>query len=241
MRLGIMQPYFFPYLEHFRLMASCDRWVVFDTVEYRRKTWMNRNRILNRDKGWAYITAPVVKAPHTTQVSDVALANHIPWRSRLMDQVRVYERRAPHFDETVSLINSVVAADHEQLVGLNVAALNAVSGSLDVATEIVRLTDLDLELPANCGPGEWALFIAKEMGATEYRNPAGGRDLFDPSQFAAHDIHLSFHQPLNARYPTPGFEFVPDLSIIDVLMWVDGPQLRSWMQPGAPNSGPMDQ
>ena len=59
MILGLMQPYFLPYLEHFRLLAACDRWVVFDTVGYRRKTRMNRNRIINRSTGWCYISVPV--------------------------------------------------------------------------------------------------------------------------------------------------------------------------------------
>ena len=61
MRLGIMQPYFLPYLEHFRLIAACDRWIVFDTVKYSRHSWMNRNRIINREKGWVYLGVPVSK------------------------------------------------------------------------------------------------------------------------------------------------------------------------------------
>ena len=34
MRLGIMQPYFFPYLGHFSLIAAVDEWIVFDVTQY---------------------------------------------------------------------------------------------------------------------------------------------------------------------------------------------------------------
>jgi len=55
MRLGIMQPYFFPYLGHFSLISSVDKWIVFDVTQYTPKTWMNRNRILHPKTGWQYV------------------------------------------------------------------------------------------------------------------------------------------------------------------------------------------
>ena len=47
MRLGIMQPYFFPYLGHFALIANVDAWIVFDVTQYTPRTWINRNRVLH--------------------------------------------------------------------------------------------------------------------------------------------------------------------------------------------------
>ncbi len=54
-----MQPYFFPYLGHFALIAHTDAWVVFDISQYTPKTWMNRNRVLHPTDGWTYVTAPL--------------------------------------------------------------------------------------------------------------------------------------------------------------------------------------
>lgn len=51
MRLAIMQPYFFPYLGHFSLIAASDAWIVFDVRQYTPRTWMNRNRILHPTGG----------------------------------------------------------------------------------------------------------------------------------------------------------------------------------------------
>ncbi|RML56821.1 WbqC-like protein [Pseudomonas syringae pv. pisi] len=57
--LGIMQPYFFPYIGYFQLIAAVQRGLVFDIVKYKRKSWMNRNRVLGSKGDWQYINVPV--------------------------------------------------------------------------------------------------------------------------------------------------------------------------------------
>src|SRR5690606_41900370 len=73
-RLGIMQPYFFPYLGYFSLIAATDRWIVFDPVQYIRKGWMNRNRVLKQGGGVKYVG--ITMAPHSreTLIRDMRLA-----------------------------------------------------------------------------------------------------------------------------------------------------------------------
>jgi hypothetical protein len=207
MRLGVMQPYFFPYLEQFRLIAACDM-------------WMSRNRILNRDKGWSYLSVPVLHE-RGGMVAKTRLAGHLDWRGSLRKRLRVYEAHAPHYEETRRLVDEIVAADHQTLVDLDVAAISRICRLLGIATPIRRLSRLELDLPSECGPGEWALFIAEALGADEYRNPSGGEHLFDPAQFAAHGIELTFHRHIDIAYPTGPFPFVPDLSVLDTLMWLD--------------------
>lgn len=62
MRLGIMQPYFFPYPGHFALIAHVDQWLVFDITQYTPKTWMNRNRILH-PRGGGTTSLPLWRIP----------------------------------------------------------------------------------------------------------------------------------------------------------------------------------
>ena len=88
MILGLIQPYFFPYLEHFRLIAACDRWVIFDTVRYRRRTWMSRNRIVNRETRRSYISASMVKVATRGSVAAAALSDE-DWRSALDGRLKV--------------------------------------------------------------------------------------------------------------------------------------------------------
>lgn len=228
-RVGIMQPYFFPYFEQFRLIAACDLWVAFDTAQFTRKSWMSRNRILNREKGTAYISVPVQHTGLDTAIRDARLDDAQDWRGKLMNKLRVYQAEAPHYAAVRALVGDATAGRHETLAALNTALLRSVCGHLGIATPIEVASALPLDLPAACEPGEWALHIARQLGATEYRNAAGGRALFDAARYAEHGIALSFHEPCPRRYATSRFAFVPDLSIVDWLMWNDLDTLRAWL------------
>ena len=50
MRLAIMQPYFFPYIGYFQLIAAVDQFIVYDNIKYTKKGWINRNRMLQNGK-----------------------------------------------------------------------------------------------------------------------------------------------------------------------------------------------
>ena len=228
MILGVMQPYFFPYLEHFRLIAACDRWVVFDTVRYRRKTWMSRNRIVNRDTGWCHVSVPVVKGATRGSVAEARLGGE-NWRATLNDRLKAYTHEAQFYAETRALVHEVVAPEHVTLADLNTWGLQVICRHLDITTSIERLSELALDLPEHAGAGEWGLLIAEALGADEYRNAAGGRELFDPAQFKAAGIRLSFHEHRPVRYATGSFAPLPDLSIIDPLMWCGRDVVRGWV------------
>ena len=90
-----MQPYFFPYLGYFELIARVDRWVVFDVVQYNAKSWMNRNRILHPKEGWQYITVPVEKAPRGTLIRDIRVKDMVDSRERVLGQMVHYKKKAP--------------------------------------------------------------------------------------------------------------------------------------------------
>ena len=223
-----MQPYFFPYLEHFRFIATCDRWVVFDTVRYRRRTWMSRNRIINRDTGWSYVSVSVAKRATRGSVAAAGLSGE-DWRATLHDRLKVYAHEAPFYAETRALVSEVLAPDHSTLADLDAWGLRVISRHLGITTPIERLSELALDLPERAGAGEWGLLIARELGATEYRNASGGRDLFDPAHYEAAGIRLSFHEHRPVRYETGSFTPIADLSIIDPLMWCGRDAVSGWI------------
>ena len=231
MILGLMQPYFLPYLEHFRLLAACDRWVVFDTVGYRRKTWMSRNRIVNRDTDWSYVSVPVAKGATRGSVAAARLSDE-NWRATLNDRLKVYAHEAPFYTETCTLVREVLGPDHSTLADLDTWGLRVICRHLGITTPIERLSELALDLPERAGAGEWGLLVAKGLGATEYRNASGGRGLFDAARFEAAGIRLSFHEHRPVRHETGTFTPIPDLSIIDPLMWCGRDAVSGWIAAG---------
>ena len=239
-----MQPYFLPYLEHFKLIATCDQWIIFDTVSYRRGTWMSRNRIINRDTSWSYISVPVVKG--ATQ-GPVAAANirKISWRAALEDRMRVYAHEAPFYEETCELVREIVAPHHTTLADLNTWGLRVICRYLGISTRCERLSEMMLDLPDHAGADEWGLLISKALGADEYRNASGGRELYDSERYEAAGVRLSFHEHRPLSYTTGSFAPVPDLSIIDPLMWCGREVVTGWVHDGnrqelSPPSSPVD-
>jgi hypothetical protein len=220
MRVGIMQPYFFPYLGHFALIANVDEWLVFDITQYTPKSWMNRNRVLHPSSGWMYITVPVASAGRSLLTCDVHVRSASDAHALALGKLSHYARRAPFFVEVLELVDTVFreVAD-DRLVQLNVAGLRKVCDYLELDFKYRICSELDLDLPPIEGPGDWAPVIAQAVGADAYMNPIGGRHLFDPATFHRRRIGLSFVEMPPFIYDTRPYRFEPHLSIVDVLMW----------------------
>lgn len=220
MKLGIMQPYFFPYIGYFDLINRTDRWVVFDVVQYVPKSWMNRNRILHPTDGWQYVSVPVVKHRETL-IKDVLLVDRNEAHRRVLGQIEHYRNgRAPFFEPVRELIDRCfLEASSGRLRDLNVSSLALVCEYVGVDFSPVVFSESDIELPPIEHPGQWALEIGSAMGASEYVNPPGGKDLFDERAFAERGIRLEFTELADFRYACGSYDFVERLSIIDVLMW----------------------
>lgn len=220
--LGIMQPYFFPYWGHFALIAAVNRWVVFDITQYTPKNWMNRNRILHPAQGWQYVTVPLDNASISIRTCEARVLNPAAAGAQIVRQLMHYRRRAPYFAAVIDLVERVFTnLPDDSLVTLNTAALEETCAYLGVPFNYVICSRLALDFPQDMGPGDWAPAIASRLGARSYVNPAGGRALFDPQAFAVHDIELGFLETGDFVYPTPGYAFEPNLSILDSMMWND--------------------
>lgn len=220
MRLGIMQPYFFPYLGYFSLIAATDQFVVFDPVQTIRHGWINRNRILK--PGGAepqYINVPLAKHSRETLIQNIKIANQVDWKSRILGQIQHYRKRAPYFFQTKQILEECFSLETDSVVDLNVHCLATVCRSLDLEFNVLRYAEIENEIEPVNHPGEWALHISSALHATAYVNPIGGRDIFQPAQFQERGMSLMFLDPSLTPYPQRNPNFVPGLSIIDVLMF----------------------
>jgi hypothetical protein len=232
MKLGIMQPYFFPYLGYFDLINYSDRWIAFDTVQYIRHGWVNRNRILHPKEGWQYIIVPLNKFRRDTVIRDIEVNEDPRWRTRILGQIKHYKKKAPYFRETYQLVEECLAVEEHSLPRLNVAILDKVCRYLGIPFEYEYFSEMELELGPVEGPDDWALCISEAIGATEYVNPAGGIAIFDSSKFEARGIRLSIRNLPSLGYPCTGYEFIPGLSIIDVLMWNPPDKVKEYLDKG---------
>jgi len=219
MKLGIMQPYFFPYLGYFDVINCTDRWIVFDTPQYIRHGWVNRNRILHPHQGWQYIIAPLQKHDLTATIDTIRVMPDAKWRQKILGQVQHYKKRAPFFLKTHQLLEDCLVNEETSLVNLNTSILAKVCSHLNIKFKYELFSGMKLHLGNIEGPGDWALRISEALGASEYVNPPGGAAIFNPAQFDAARVKLTLRELPPLEYCCQGYEFIPQLSIIDLLMW----------------------
>lgn len=214
-----MQPYYFPYLGHFALIANCDQWVVFDITQFKRKSWMTRNRVLHPREGWNYISVSLENASISIKTSDARILSFDGTAKNLPGKLAHYRRKAPFWHQVERLVSEVFAKSTDSLVELNVNTLDAVCRYLDIPFHPVIASRSIRDLPAIDHPGGWAPAICTRLGASEYLNPIGGRTIFSGADFKAVDIRLKFLDFEPMRYATGPWRFEESLSILDVLMW----------------------
>jgi len=220
MKLAIMQPYFLPYLGYFSLIKHTDEFILFDTVQFIRHGWIERNRILKPSNGWQYIMVPLKKHSRETIIKDIEINNDQQWKEKILAQLQHYKKQAPYFSNVIDILNEIFSKEYATIVDLNLASLKTVCYYLGINTpiQVFSLMNIDIE-PANA-PDEWALNICKALGnVDEYWNPPGGQSFFDKKKYESADINLKFHSAILTDYDQKRNVFEPGLSIIDVMMF----------------------
>ena len=217
--LSVMQPYFFPYLGYFALIRHTDFFVVFDSVQYISKGWMNRNRMLKPNEGWQYMTAPVQKQRQDTLIKDTLVVPGDEWKVKVLRQLEHYKKKAPHYTAVRALLEDCFSNPDLSLSRLNVYYLAKVCAYLGLPFRHAMFSDLNMTLGPVEAADEWALRTTQALGATTYVNQPGGRTFFDPAKYTQAGIDLrfvDFHSPTYNQRREP---FEPGLSVLDVLMF----------------------
>jgi len=220
MKFAVMQPYFMPYIGYFQLMQAADVFVVYDNVQFIKNGWINRNRFLNGGEA-KFFTVPVTKGTHDDLISERHIASKI-WlreRKKLCVTLRHAYRKAPYFDEVFPMLESCISFETEKIFPLVEHSLLQLHQYLDIQTKIVNASGLAFDQSLKA---KHRLFsISKKLNIKNYINPEGGGDLYDVEDFRANGLNLSFLRPQLSVYQQFGNDFVPGLSIIDVLMFND--------------------
>lgn len=221
MKIAIMQPYFFPYVGYFSLIKHTNLFILLDEVQFIRHGWIERNRILNPNKDFTYIKVPLDKKQgRDTLIREVEIKHDEPWKQKIISQIEIYKKIAPHYREVRSLVEECLAFETNSITVLNKHILQTVSRFLSIDTPIKIFSEMDLKIETPEQAGDWALNICKLFPeCVEYWNPPGGMAIFDAEKYRKHHIEIRFITNLNNVYLQSQFQFQSNLSIIDVLMF----------------------
>lgn len=227
MKIGIMQPYIFPYIGYFQLINAVDCFVIYDNIQYTKKGWINRNRILSNGKD-EYFTLPLLKGSDFLDVMDRHLsADWHKEKGKLLNKIKENYRKAPHFNDVINLIEDCFNYSSTNLFDFIFNALNKTLDYLSIKTKI--LVSSTLSVNHHLKAEEKVIAICKELHATTYINPIGGTELYSKEHFLKESIHLQFIKADNIQYKQFYNEFIPFLSIIDVMMFNSKPEITNYL------------
>ena len=214
MKLGIMQPYFMPYIGYFQLMKAVDKYVVYDNVQYIKGGWVSKNNIL-MDGQKKTFTIILKGASPNKLFNEIEIGDDFKKFSRTLQSCY---SKAPYFTETMNLLNTIFNFQQKDLGSFLRNSYQEILNYLNIDTELIlssELTDNDNSLKGK----DKVINICKLMNAQQYINAIGGQELYDKNEFKQNGIELSFLQPDILPYKQLKNDFVPGLSIIDVLMF----------------------
>ena len=213
----IMQPYIFPYIGYFQLFKVCDIFVSYDDVQFMKGGWINRNRILYND-GPKYITFPVSKAPLNTAIDHYFFHKNIgKEKKKILSTLRQIYSKAPFFQSVYPRLEDIVKVNENNVARFAENSLKRIHDYLGINVEIRRSSHLSFN--KSLKGQKRVIAIVKELGGDRYVNLIGGQDLYLPTEFSANNINLRFLECEAKPYKQFPNEFVPNLSIIDVLMF----------------------
>lgn len=215
MKLAIMQPYFLPYIGYFQLMHAVDRFVIYDNIKYTKKGWINRNRLLINGAD-DFFTVPIQNASDSLDVKDRTLAKEFD-RSKLLNRFKEAYRKAPYSREVLPLLEEIISNQEISLFGFLFNSICCINRVISVRTDIVISSSIDVD--HGLRGQEKVISLCRTLGATQYINLIGGMTLYSKAEFEKNGIKLNFLKSKLVEYAQFQNDFVPWLSIIDVLMF----------------------
>ncbi len=210
-----MQPYFFPYIGYFQLIAAVDTFIVYDNIKYTKKGWINRNRMLQNGKDVMF-SLPLKSDSDYLDVCERELSTDFN-RDKLLNQFKGAYQRAPYFAQTFPLIEQIVQYEDMNLFRYIHHSITRVCEYLGITTEIKVSSEIAID--HNLKNQDKVLALCDAVGANVYVNAIGGMELYSKEVFLNKGIVLKFIQSKQFKYPQFDAEFVPWLSIVDVIMF----------------------
>lgn len=215
-KVAVMQPYFFPYIGYFQLIHAVDVFVIYDDVNFMKKGWVNRNNILvNNAK--SLVTLPLTKASQNSLIKELSINMDDKWKENFLKTIKFNYSKAPFYSQVYGILQNLFDNEIKELSNFLLQSIIAVNEYIGIETEIVKSSKVynNIEL----GRKERLIDICKQEKSSHYINAIGGMELYNKEDFAEEGITLNFIKTNLVDYVQFNNEFVPYLSIIDVLMF----------------------
>lgn len=227
MKLGIMQPYFMPYIGYWQLMNLVDQYVIYDDVNFIKGGWINRNRILVNGAP-KYFNVPMLGSSSNVLINEVQVDHNAAVTRKSLRSIEGAYKKAPYFDIVNPMLEEILWCGEDNIAKYIEHSFRVICKYLDIRTELIVSSDLDKDTTLK--GQDKVIAICRLLGATEYYNAIGGRELYSYEAFREHGLQLKFVETKNIVYQQFDNTFQPNLSIIDVMMFNSRDKIREYLE-----------
>lgn len=219
-----MQPYFFPYIGYFQLINAVDKFIFYDDVNFIKNGWINRNKIIINNSS-KYITIQLKGASSNKPINEVEFKDN---RNKLKKTIRMAYSKAPYFDLAWPLIEEVLSINTKLISEQAIYSVVKACEYLDINTSF-DISGKKYHKTKGMDKADRLIEICRMNGATTYFNPIGGMELYKKETFKAENIELHFVNTVFKEYKQFKNEFIPALSIIDIMMFNSPIKIREML------------
>ncbi|WP_206196734.1 WbqC family protein [Zooshikella ganghwensis] len=229
MKVAIMQPYLLPYIGYFQLINVVDQFVIYDRIEFTKKSWIKRNRYLSNHQA-KYFSLPIKKDHDYLSIIERQLAPDAQQDlNKLLRQFEHAYHKAPYLLYVKPLLKDIFTVKNYNLFWFIFHSLTKVLSYLHIKTPLIVSSDIK-QIDHSLRSEQKVISICQSLGATQYINPIGGKQLYNHCAFNAAGIKLAFLKPNAIEYTQLGRTFVPWLSILDVMMFNSIEKIQQLLQ-----------
>ena len=216
MKLAIMQPYLFPYIGYFQLINAVDKFIIYDDVNYIKRGWINRNYIQFNGQKHLY-SVPIKNASQNKLIKELEFNFNERWIRKFKKTLEHSYKKSPNYNEINNLINNIHNYSKKNISKFIYNSLSLITNYLGITTEILPSSSVfnNSEMKGE----ERILNICRIENANTYINPQGGEKLYLKNNFIKKNINLFFLKSEDYIYKQFNNNFIPTLSILDVMMF----------------------
>jgi len=224
MIITIHQPEHMPWLGFFNKAINCDVFVLLDTVQYEKNYFQNRNQIISNNNKREWLTVPIKKGKLKDLICDkqIDFNNKTKNKSKnkYLQQIHRAYNSYPFYSGIMSDIKSIINDDNVSISKLNIKLIKYFFRLLDIKCQLIISSDLQLK---SCASGGIIIYtICKKLKATTYLSGISGKHYLDEKKFLDNNILVEYQDFTHPEYFQPRDEFVPNLSILDLVFSLKG-------------------
>jgi hypothetical protein len=224
-RIAILQSNYIPWKGYFDLINSVDEFIIFDTAQFTKNDWRNRNKI-KTSSGVAWLTIPVCHHFGQT-ILETRVSNSV-WSKKHWSSISQNYAKSPYFRKYEHIIENLyhIASNEQYLSKVNNLFIKEICEILDINTPIRWSQDYHLV----DGKTERLVYLCQQTRADEYLSGPAAKVYIQEELFSNAGIKLSYMD--YSEYPEyhqlfPPFEH--GVSVLDLIL-NEGPEAKFYMK-----------